>query len=323
MSIKKIMLWSWLFLTALVACDDDDAPQTGAFENKCNIRVKSIVGENRPWGQYELEFHYRPDGRLDRVWRFDRTENRDTAGYFSVKYDTDSHEFAIYDYVLGIDADSVRVLKKLYPETYKDSLRDRRMSQKLYSVKREKNSWEQRVFRARRNTGSGIQYNPSYLNKSGRRQWLERLPGGEGPAVIRCNEEVYGERGENDRFQRTVLKYEFVYEGTERVAGRVYKPDSNSETSWSKCDDILFGSYSGVPVSVDCATYKMRRSARKVVVAEPGRNTVYTLNDEGLAVQIETTDGETATVTYETGSGNFSELYALPLDEVLGKVWVR
>ena len=53
---------------------------------------------------------------------------------------------------------------------------------------------------------------------------------------------------------------------------------------------------------VDNATYKMRRSSKKVVIAEPGKNTTYTLNDEGLAIRIESTDGETATIEYEDGS---------------------
>lgn len=67
----------------------------------------------------------------------------------------------------------------------------------------------------------------------------------------------------------------------------------------------------------------MRRSANTVVIAEPGVNTTYTLNDYGVAVKVENTDGETAIIEYEQGSGNFSELYATPLDKILGKVWVK
>ena len=67
----------------------------------------------------------------------------------------------------------------------------------------------------------------------------------------------------------------------------------------------------------------MRRDSKQAVIALPGENITYTLNEEGLAIKMETTTGESATIEYETGSGNFSELYATPLDRALGKVWVK
>lgn len=81
--------------------------------------------------------------------------------------------------------------------------------------------------------------------------------------------------------------------------------------------------YAGILVGVDNEGYKMRRGSNKVVVAEPGKNTTYTLNSQGLAVKVETTDGETATIEYENGYGNFAELYATPVDRCLGKIWVQ
>ena len=323
MNIKNIFLGSLLLMGALVSCnDDDDTPMAENFGGQ-GMRVKSIVGTNKIWGDYELEFNYREDGRIDRVWRFDQTAERDTTGYFSVNYDVDIHEFSIYDLVLNIDVDSVKVLEGLYPTTIADTLKKHTTSQLLYSVKREKGEWEQKICRPRRNVGHGSKYNPSYINVSGQLQRLERVPGTKLPAVIRTNEEVYGEGGENDKSVRTVLKYEFAYDGGNLVSGSTWLPDSFSDTSWSKYYDFNFNTYSGVLVSVDCDSYKMRRSGNKVVVAEPGRNITYTLNERGLAVKIETTDGESATVVYEEGNGNFSELYAMPLDEALGKVWVR
>ena len=121
----------------------------------------------------------------------------------------------------------------------------------------------------------------------------------------------------------SVYKYEFAYDGNNIVSGVKWLPDSYSDSSWSKSLDISFQTFSGVTVSVDCDHYKMRRSGNKVVVAEPGRKITYTLNERGLAVKFETSDGETATIEYEEGNGNFSELYAMPLDEALGKVWIR
>ena len=91
---------------------------------------------------------------------------------------------------------------------------------------------------------------------------------------------------------------------------------SYSVTSWTKLDEISFSFYSGVLTGVDNATYKMRRSSKKVVIAEPGKNTTYTLNDEGLAIRIESTDGETATIEYEDGSGNFSLIQSFWLTRV-------
>lgn len=322
MNIRKIILLSLLFLTALAACKDDDDQGENNYWGESKIRVKSIVGENAIWGKYELQFNYFPDGRLENAWRFDQADRRDTLGRFVVNYDTDYHLFQILDYVVNIDADSVKVLQDLYPETYKDTLKHRRAIRTLYLVEMENNNWDRWNYRPRRNTGSGTQFNSSYVNVSSQLQRLEKSPEGK-PLVIRCNEDVFGDGGENYNYERSIIKYEFTYDGGEMVSGIVAKPDSYSETSWSKLYDISFSSYSGVLTGVDSDRYKMRRSAKKVVIAEPGKNITYTLNDDGLAIKMETSDGETATITYENGSGNFAELYATPLDRVFGKVWVK
>lgn len=105
--------------------------------------------------------------------------------------------------------------------------------------------------------------------------------------------------------------------------GIVYYPDTYNAASWTESWRLNFTHYSGVLTGVDSDTYKMRRGGHKVVLAEPAKNTTYTLNEYGLAIEMENTDGEVATIEYEDGSGNFSELYATPLDRILGKVWIK
>ncbi|MFR3331313.1 MAG: hypothetical protein ACLTSL_14395 [Odoribacter splanchnicus] len=307
--MRKIILLSLLFVIALAACKDDDDQSRNSYQGDSKIRVKRIVGENEVWGKYELEFNYRPDGRLEKVWRFDVTD-RDTLGHFAVKYEAEDFTFSVVDYVLRIDADSIGTLKH------------RRSFQTLYSTRLEEGRWAKTVLRPRRNTGSGTMFDPSYINVFSQQIALEESAEGR-PVVIRCYSDEYGDGGENNKYERTIAKYEFNYEGDDIVSAQIYKPDSYSVTSWTKLDEITFSFYSGILTGVDNAAYKMRRSSKKVVIAEPGKNITYTLNDEGLAIRIESTDGETATIEYENGSGNFSDLYATPLDKILGKVWVK
>ena len=143
------------------------------------------------------------------------------------------------------------------------------------------------------------------------------------PTVIRCYDDVYGVGAENSKFQRTLSKYEFTYEEGAPVSGIRYFPDTDSETSWRKVCEMSFNTYAGIVTGVESDVYRMRRSRNKVVVAEPGKNYIYTLNEEGLAVRLETSDGETAVYEYEQGNGNFYELFVTPLEQVFEKVWVR
>lgn len=324
MNIKKLIILLCLFIIALTACEKDN-DQDNMIYNNPKSRVKRIIGENKLWGKYELEFNYRPDGRLDKVWRFDGEENQsavDTFGYFTVEYDIDYHKFQIYDYVLNIDADSVKVLQDLYPATYEDTLRDRRVSRLFYSTIWEDNHFITKTYRPRRNNGTGSMFNTSYVNVSSQTQIPEISPEGN-VVVIRSMEDIYGNGGYNNEYTRTIYKYEFTYEGKNMVSAVCCKPDSFDETSWSKLEDFTFSYYLSFLTGADNNHYKMRRSGNKVVIAEPGKNITYTLNDIGLAIEMITTDGDTAKIEYEEGYGNFSELYATPLERTLGKVWIK
>ena len=305
-------------------CNNDDDVQDGNYVTENKMRVKRMEGENAHWGKYILEFNYRADGRLENAIRLNPNvaDQRDTVGIFQVEYDNDFHEFKIYDIVLRIDADSVNKLQQLYPTTYQDTLLKRRTSVLYYSTKLENGQFMTRIYRPKRSNGSGEEYNPSYVNVFGQTQMLEETKEGL-PLVVRCYDDVYKSGGENDEYNRTVMKYEFMYEGNEMNMGILSQPNSYSESSWIKLKERKFSNYSGVLVGVDSDFYKMRRSGDKVVVAEPGKNITYTLNEAGMAVKLETTDGETAVISYESGGGNFSELYATPLDHVLGKVWIK
>lgn len=320
----RLFLLPLVCLLAFSACKDDDDNQGGNFVNTNKMRVKRIEGENTRWGKYVWEFSYRTDGRLESAVRLDPnvTNRRDTVGMMFVEYDVDFHKFTVYDRVMRIDLDSINKLKELYPDTYQDTLLQRRTSVTLYSTQLENGQFVAHTNRPRRSNGSGSMYNPQYVNVSAQTQMLEVNEDGQ-PLVIRCYDDVYGAGGENGKYERTVCKYEFLYEGKEMVSGISYRPDSYSESSWTKLKDLSFSYYSGILVSVDSDFCKMRRSGDKVVVAEPGRNITYTLNAEGLAVKLETTDGDTAVISYEEGPGNFAELYATPLDRALGKVWVK
>ena len=123
--------------------------------------------------------------------------------------------------------------------------------------------------------------------------------------------------------ERSIGKYEFDYNGGELVSGVRYLVDTYSPDNWRKVSELNFSSWSGVVTGVESDTYRMRRSKNQVAVAEPGKTYTYTLDEEGVAVRMEASDGETAVYEYEAGSGNFYDLFAMPLERVQGKVWVR
>ena len=324
MNMKKIWILPFL-LMALVACnDDDDAGNMDYVNGASDMRVKRIAGQNEVWGEYELLFEYRPDGRVDHVWRLATGGEfvGDTLGYFSVTYDVDYHEFQIIDRVMNIMADSVESLRQLYPDTYRDTLRERRLEQMLYSSKLENGKYSCHVNRPRRRTEFGNLFYPQYMNVSGQTLIVENDEAGR-PIVIRCYDDEYGDAYENNTYTRSISKYEIAYEGNEMVSAVQYRPGGYGEESWVEWRRLDFSSYQNIVTAVESEFYRMRRDSKQVVVAEPGKNTTYTLNEKGLAISMETTDGEKATFEYENGSGNFVELYATPLERLLGKAWVR
>lgn len=320
--MRKLILLSLMFCMALASCQKDDDAEKTAYAGKSSKRVKRIVGENGVWGKYRLEFNYENDGTLKGAWRFD-TETGDTTGVIQVEYDLNYYRLSIKDYVLKIDADSVAVWKKKYPDTWQDTVRGFRTDQLLCSVELKEGILTKKIGRPRRNTGSGKFYNPTYVKVSDHTQMPDMVAGV--PMIIRCYDEVYGSGADNENNvkERTVSKYEFAYEGSDLLNGVRYIPDAHSETSWRKVSEISFSNYSGIVTGVESDTYRMRRSTNRVVVAEPGKTWTYTLDTEGVAISLETSDGETAVFEYEAGSGNFYELFAMPLERIQGKVWVR
>lgn len=322
MRIQIWILGMVIGLLSFYSCNDDDEDGddvNGIYVNESPVRVKRITGENKVWGKYELEFNYRSDGLLKEVWRFGNlpyTEKRDTLGHFTAEYDIDYHEFYVIDYVLNIKKDSVDKLKELYPEAIADSIKSRLWKRTLYKTSLSEGFYTMNQARPPKDVWG------DYINVASRTLMVENREDGR-PLVIRCYEDIPGFGGDNGEYERSVCKYEFIYAGDDIVEGIVSFPDTYSGTSWTPSWKLSFSHYSGILTGVESDSYKMRRSANTVVIAEPGVNTTYTLNDYGVAVKVENTDGETATVEYEQGSGNFSELYATPLDKVLGKVWVK
>lgn len=316
----KIWVLGLLIALLSLSCNNDDEEDNNAiYQNESPVRVKRIVGENKVWGKYELEFLYRPDGLLKQVWRFGDlpyTDVRDTLGYFSVEYDVDYYKFDIVDYVLTIKKDSVDKLQNLYSEAIADTLKNRLRKKTLFSSSLSEGFYTVKRCRPPQDVWG------DYINISSQTQMVENDKAGK-TLVVRCYNDVFGLGGDNGKYERTVNKYEFSYTGNEMTEGIVYYPDTYSETSWTESWKLNFTHYSGVLTGVDSDKYKMRRGGYKVVLAEPGKNTTYTLNEYGLAIEMENTDGEVATIEYENGSGNFSELYATPLDKILGKVWVK
>lgn len=320
--MRKLILLSLMFCVALAACQDDDATDPMGYAGRSSKRVKRITGENSVWGKYRLEFHYRSNGTLKEGVRLN-PETGDTTGVIKVSYDLNSFLLSIVDYVAGIDADSVAMLKKMYPDTWKDTLRAHRTEQTLCSVELKEGKLTKKFSRPRRDPGSGKGYNPKYVQVISNTQMPELADGK--LVVVRCYDNVFGSGADNANnvSERTVSKYEFAYDGGVLVSGKRYFPDTDSETSWRKVNEMSFSSYSGIVTGVESDTYRMRRSTNLVVVAEPGKTLTYTLDEDGVAVSLETSDGETAAFEYEAGSGNFYELFAMPLERVLGKVWVR
>ena len=322
MRVQTWILGIMIGLLPFYSCNDDDDNGTGGNETYSNenpFRVKRITGESQNWGQYELQFHYRPDGMLEQVWRFGNipyTETRDTMGGFSVEYDLDYYHFVVTDYFLSVKEDSINKLKAQYPEHIADTIKARLTRETLYTSTLSEGMYSTTEARPPLDVWG------EYINIAAQTLMVENREDGR-PLVIRCYDDVPGMGGDNGEYDRTVYKYEFSYVGNELVEATVYTPDSYSETSWTGMWKIAFSHYSGVLTGVESDSYKMRRSGNTVVVAEPGINTTYTLNEYGLAVKMENTKGETATIEYEEGSGNFSELYATPLDHVLGKVWIK
>lgn len=318
--MRKLMIISLMLCVALAACHEDHDTDAPGYAGGSSKRIKRITGENSVWGKYCLVFNYEPDGTLKDGWRTD-VETGDTTGAVRVSYDADYYLLSFVDFVPGVDADSAAVLKEMYPDTWADTLLARRTEQVLCSVEQRGDRQTKSFNRPRRDIGSGKAYDPTYVRVSYSTQIADLTDGK--PVVIRSLDYVYGSGADNDATERTVSKYEFAYDGSELVGGSCYSPDLYNETGWKKKEEIGFASYSGIVTGVESDTYKMRRSTNRVAVAEPGNTLTYTLDEEGLAVRLETSDGEQAVFEYEAGSGNFYELFAMPLERVLGKVWVR
>ena len=317
--MRKLILLSLLFCAVLVACNDDDVAEVTS-AGKSSKRVKQITGENHVWGKYRIDFSYDDNGNLKKAWRLE-PETGDTVGMIDVSYDLNYYKLSIIDYVQGMDEETMARIKRMYPDTWQDSVREALTNQTLCSVEWKDGKLVKKINRPRKNMGSGEDYDPQYVQVTSHTYMAERSNGK--PTVVRCYDDVYGAGEENSNFQRTLSKYEFAYEEGVPVNGVCYFPDTYSETSWRKVGEMSFNTYAGIVTGVESEDYWMRRGKNKVVVAEPGKNYTYTLDEEGLAVRLETSDGETAVYEYEQGSGNFYELFVTPLEQVFEKVWVR
>lgn len=319
----RIILFSLILCMAFVACQDEDEGTTTSYAGSASKRIKRITGENSVWGKYRLEFTYESDGSLKEAWRLD-AETGDTTGVIKVSYDVNYHLLSITDYVYTLSAENIQRFKEMYPDTWRDTLKSYRTEQLLCSVELKDGGVTKILNRPRRHVNGGGTYIVNYVKISSSTQYLEERDGR--PAVIRCMDRKFPEGAENNYItsaERTVGKYEFIYDNEDLTTGIYYVTDAYSETSWREIRKMEFSLYSGIVTGVDSDTYKMRRGGNKVVVAEPGKTLTYELDSEGCAVSLQGSDGETATFEYEPGSGNFYELFAMPLDQVLGKVWVR
>lgn len=321
--MKRFILLSLLFCVALAACQDDNlADMAEAYAGKASKRVKRITGENAVWGKYRLDFTYTGDGTLKEAWRFD-AETGDTTGTIKVAYDLGAYKLSIIDYVSGISPDSIAKLKKNYPDTWKDTLRTTLKEQLLCSVELKDGELTKVFNRPRSYVAENEGYDATYVKVSSSTQMPDLKEGR--PVALRFIDYDYPAGGNNTvgYAKRSIGKYEFAYDGGELVGGVRYLADAYSSDDWRKESEMSFSSYSGVVTGVESDTYKMRRSKNQVVVAGPGKTYTYTLDEEGVAVRMETNDGESAVYEYESGSGNFYDLFAMPLERVLGKVWVR
>lgn len=321
--MKRAILILWAFAALFTACnDDEDATDITGYTGKANRRVKCITGENSIWGKYRLEFSYLKDGRLKEAWRTD-AETGDTTGVFTTRYDADYFLLTMTDYLPGYTEERVEELKQKYPDTWQDSVRAKRQELKLCSVELKEGKLTKQIYRPRQNVGgNGSAYNVTYVHVSDHIQIPDPEVTGE-PSVIRCYDDVFGSGGDNNTKERTLSKYEMVRTNGEVVNIIRYLPDFYTPGTWKKENEMTVSHHNGTLTSIEGDTYKMRHGAGKAVVAEAGRTTTYTLGSDGLAIGMTTSDGATATFEYEEGNGNFSELYALPLERVLGKVWIR
>ena len=316
----RTILLLLIFCTTFIACQDDDN-ETISFEKGAKKRVKQITGENSVWGKYRLNFTYDKEGNFLKAWRLN-AETGDTTGVITVDYDLNYHFLSIIDYVSQLDPARIPEYQQKYPNDWQDSVKSYHSEQLLCSVKLEVRQVTKVLNRPRRYLGSGKDYNATYVKVSQTKQMSEELNGQ--PTVVRCIDSKYGVGADNASVEeRVVSKYEFVYTGGELSGGSQYWPDTYSETSWRKIGDISIELYSGVVVGIDSDTYRMRRSGKKVVVAEPGKTYTYELDDEWCAVRMENSDGDTATFEYEAGNGNFYELITTPEERALYKVWIR
>ena len=319
---KSILLLLAVFVVLFAACDDNDGDAgLTSYAGKADRRIKSITGENNVWGKYRLDFSYMEDGRLKEGWRTD-AETGDTTGAVTVRYDVDYFILTVTDYVPGVDEKTAETLKEMYPDTYLDTLRARRQDMTLFSIELKDGEFTKKLYRPRRNVGSGSSYAVTYVHVADYIQIPDPDITGE-PSVIRCYDDVYGSGGDNNARERTLSKYEMVRTNGEITGVVRYLPDFYVAGTWKKADELFLSHYNGVLTGVESDTYKMRHGAGKAVVAEPGRTQTYTLGSDGLATKMETSDGETAAFEYEAGSGNFYEVFTLPLERLLGKVWIR
>ena len=186
----KIWILGLLFgILPFYSCNDDEAEATeeSSITNNNPFRVKRITGETQAWGAYELQFHYRPDGLLERVWRFGNipyTETRDTMGTFEIEYDLNEHDFKVIDYVVTIKQDSADNLKVLYPETYADTIKSMLKERTLYSTSLKDGSYKKTTCRP------PLSVFGDYINLTGQTQMVEN--GADGKPLIHVGDGTTG-----------------------------------------------------------------------------------------------------------------------------------
>lgn len=107
--MKRSLLFYMIVVCLFGSCNESDTAYITAIDSEIPMRVKRIVGKNASWGDYELKFTYKEDGRLQEVVRYgtaDDIQKRNIQGIFSVEYDLNYFHFTVKDRVLNIDSDS-------------------------------------------------------------------------------------------------------------------------------------------------------------------------------------------------------------------------
>lgn len=309
-------------------------------------RVKRIVTHGIGKEDYQLLFNYSSTGTLTRAYICGAAEEiiepepsedsvvqkpiikRDTLGYLSKGKNDLGDLYQIYDYVINIDKDSVARIQAAHPETYKDTLKRRVTSRLAYQILTDFKKTSQlkeeteSKFMARADFGVGKEFNNQYLNDSKNVYKYEYKD----DKVIIVRHAGYKYNPEiklNDKFEKVITKTEFTYSGDNIATVTFYELLVGSEENWTKKNSYDYTYSDGTLMGIKGNEFNYIRTSDQITITNSGNTDTYTIDKNGNIVRIDYANGSFSEIEYESGHGNFSDLYVTNYSKLLGMPFIK